>query len=472
MKRRDYMKLSAAMPACAISAAASAAATGENSKGGSASFSLDIPVKYDTDVFVAGGGPAGAAAAVAAAESGADVYLAENLSCFGGMGTSALVPVFMQMTDGINFLAAGFGSRVKKMLDSEKSFSGGAHDIEALKRVYDGLAEKSGAKFSFCTKVIGAKASGGKIDYAVCSGLGGIFAAKAKVFIDATGNGDLAYMAGAEYEKGGKNGGMMPGSLCSMWCSIDWKKWRANRPDMPQPQSFKVREAFEAGVFSFYDPHMTGILEIGDGLGGGNIGHALGVDGTDEDSVTRALLHCRKSMREYKNYYNKYLPGFENAKVAATGSAMGIRETRRFVGDYVLNIDDYMKRAVFDDEIGRYAYPIDIHPSGFKGGELEKHRMEFDRLYKYAKGESYGIPYRILTPKGFSNLYVAGRCASMDRLVHGSLRVMPGCFIMGQAAGIGASIAAASKASVHEIDTRELQKKLIKFGAYLPNFKA
>lgn len=196
------------------------------------------------------------------------------------------------------------------------------------------------------------------------------------------------------------------------------------------------------------------------------------MDGTDEDSVTRALLHCRKSMREYKNYYNKYLPGFENAKVAATGSAMGIRETRRFVGDYVLNIDDYMKRAVFDDEIGRYAYPIDIHPSGFKGGELEKHRMEFDRLYKYAKGESYGIPYRILTPKGFSNLYVAGRCASMDRLVHGSLRVMPGCFIMGQAAGIGASIAAASKASVHEIDTRELQKKLIKFGAYLPNFKA
>ena len=97
------------------------------------SLSLDLPVKYDTDVFVAGGGPAGIAAAVAAAESGASVYLAENLSCFGGMGTSALVPIFMQMTDGINFLAAGFGSRVRKMLDSEKSFSGGAHDIEALK---------------------------------------------------------------------------------------------------------------------------------------------------------------------------------------------------------------------------------------------------------------------------------------------------------------------------------------------------
>ena len=234
-------------------------------------------------------------------------------------------------------------------------------------------------------------------------------------------------MAGAKYEKGDKNGKMMPGSLCSTWCSIDWQKWRKNKPDMPQPQSFKVKEAYEAGVFSFYDPHMTGIFEIGDGLGGGNIGHAFGVDGTDEGSVTRALLHCRKSMREYKNYYNKYVPGFENAKVVSTGSAMGIRETRRFVGDYTLNIDDYMKRAVFDDEIGRYAYPIDIHPSSFDKGELERHRQEFDKLYKYAKGESYGIPYRILTPKGFDNLYTAGRCASSDELVHGSIRVMPAC---------------------------------------------
>lgn len=473
MKRRDYLKLAAGLPAIATSnAMAMSAEISAGKPKETVNFSADVPVKYNVDVFVAGGGPAGIAAMVAAAESGADVYAAEALSCFGGMGTSALVPLFMQMTDGINFLAAGFGSRVRDALYSQKSFKGSAHDIETLKRVYDELAEKSGAKFTFCTKVIGVKAAEGKIDCAICSGLGGIFAVKAKVFIDATGNGDLAFMAGAKYEKGDKNGKMMPGSLCSTWCSIDWQKWRKNKPDMPQPQSFKVKEAYEAGVFSFYDPHMTGIFEIGDGLGGGNIGHAFGVDGTDEGSVTRALLHCRKSMREYKNYYNKYVPGFENAKVVSTGSAMGIRETRRFVGDYTLNIDDYMKRAVFDDEIGRYAYPIDIHPSSFDKGELERHRQEFDKLYKYAKGESYGIPYRILTPKGFDNLYTAGRCASSDELVHGSIRVMPACFIMGQAAGIGASMAAGSNVSVHDIDVKTLQGKLVKFGAYLPNFKA
>ena len=125
-------------------------------------FSADVPVKYNVDVFVAGGGPAGIAAMVAAAESGADVYAAEALSCFGGMGTSALVPLFMQMTDGINFLAAGFGSRVKNALNSQKSFKGGAHDIETLKRVYDELAERSGAKFTFCTKSHRSKSGGGE----------------------------------------------------------------------------------------------------------------------------------------------------------------------------------------------------------------------------------------------------------------------------------------------------------------------
>ena len=473
MQRRNDLKLSALAAAIfPFGKNVAAADSRAVSKSGSVNFSAQVPVKYDVDVFVAGGGPAGTAAAVAAAENGASVFLAESLSCFGGMGTSALVPVFMQTTDGINFLPAGFGSRVVKNLKEERSFFGFAHDIEALKRVYDSLVEKSGAKFSFCTKLTAVDARDGKINHVICSGISGLFAVKAKVYIDATGNGDLAYMAGAKYEKGDPNGNMMPGTLCSAWCSIDWDKWRKERPNVEhQPQAFKVAEAYKAGVFSFFDPHMTGIERIGNNLGAGNIGHTFGVDGTDEDSVTKALLHGRKSMKEYKNYYNKYVPGFENAKITATGSVLGVRETRRFIGDYVLKIDDYMKRAVFSDEIGRYAYPIDIHPSGFKKGELEQHRKEFDRLYKYAKGESYGIPYRILTPEGFDNLYTAGRCISADRLVHGSVRVMPACFITGQAAGIGASIAAKKNQSVHKIDVAELQKKLLDYGAYLPNYK-
>ena len=142
MKRRDYLKLAAGLPAIATSKAMAMPA--ENSGGKpneTVNFSENIPVRYNVDVFVAGGGPAGIAAMVAAAESGADVYAAENLSCFGGMGTSALVPLFMQMTDGINFLAAGFGSRVRDALNSQKSFKGGAHEKDPEQSLHS--AQKS-----------------------------------------------------------------------------------------------------------------------------------------------------------------------------------------------------------------------------------------------------------------------------------------------------------------------------------------
>ena len=111
------------------------------------------------------------------------------------------------------------------------------------------------------------------------------------------------------------------------------------------------------------------------------------------------------------------------------------------------------------------------HPQGYKLVQAVKHRRDFDRLYKYKKGESYGIPYRILTPKGIDNLLVAGRCVSSDHLVHGSIRVMPACYIMGQAAGLAAHQAAETNVSVHDIDVKKLQKSLLKIGAFLPNAK-
>ena len=111
------------------------------------------------------------------------------------------------------------------------------------------------------------------------------------------------------------------------------------------------------------------------------------------------------------------------------------------------------------------------HPQGYKLVQAVKHRRDFDRLYKYKKGESYGIPYRILTPKGIDNLLVAGRCVSSDHLVHGPIRVMPACYIMGQAAGLAAHQAAETNVSVHDIDVKKLQKSLLKIGAFLPKAK-
>jgi hypothetical protein len=430
-------------------------------------FKREVPIRHEVDVFVAGGGPAGVAAALAAARQGASVFVAEGQAAFGGMGTIGLVPAFMRFTDGINFLADGVGreiyERMKSYAHTPVDRPGGSVSInaEALKRVYDDLMEASGAGFSFHTHVIGVEAADGHVSEAVCAAKSEIFAVKAKVFVDGTGDGDVAVWAGAPFEKGDEEGNMMPGTLCSLWCGVDW--------DRATPrQSEGLERAFADGVFTIQDRHLPGMWQVGKGVGGGNVGHTFGVDGTDERSLTEALLWGRKSMDEYKTYYENYLEGFEDIYLAATGSLLGLRETRRILGDYVLNLEDFKTRAVFEDEIGRYSYPVDIHPTTPSSEDFSKFQEEFQTL-RYQDGDSYGIPYRILTPRGLENVLVAGRCVSSDRFLQGSIRVMPGCYITGQAAGVAAAMAAETGSSVRNVNVPDLQAHLKALGAYLPN---
>jgi hypothetical protein len=152
---------------------------------------------------------------------------------------------------------------------------------------------------------------------------------------------------------------------------------------------------------------------------------------------------------------------------------VGIRETRRITGDYELTVDDFVRMAVFDDEIGRYCYPVDVHASTLADAAAppSKANDHFER-FRLKPGQSYGIPYRILTPRTLKNVMVAGRCVSGERMLMGSLRVMGGCYITGQAAGVAAAMAAASGTDVHALPVRELQRRLKALGAYLPNLAA
>ena len=439
---------------------------------GTVPYSRSLPVKVTTDVFVAGGGPAGVAAAVAAARHGAKVFLAESHTCLGGMSTAGKVMVFMPWGDGVHPLANGFGSRVRERLAKESHIKGQAHDMEAFKRVYDKEMTEAGADFRFYTRLVDVIAEGGEIQYVVCAAPSGMWAVKAKVYIDATGNGDLSVWAGAEWKKGDANGKMMPGTLVSYWDQIDWDRWAKEKPvgfaGSHQPFGAFLPEANRDKVLSVPDLHFSGIFRQAGGLGLANMGHAFGVDGTDEASLTKALVEGRQSMVEYERYLHEYLKrGMENARLLATAELMGIRETRRIVGDYVLSHDDYLKRAHFPDEIGRYAYPIDIHPSSADPAAMAEHVRQFQQKYRYQKGESYGIPYRILTPKGIRNLLVAGRCVSSDEMVQASIRVIPACYITGQAAGIAAAMAADKALSVHDVPVGELRQKLVAFGACL-----
>ena len=431
-------------------------------------FQREIPVRHEVDVFVAGGGPAGCAAAVAAARHGRTVFLAEQHTCLGGMGTAGMVPVFMQFTDGVHMLAGGVGEEILTKLraaggtgpDSNVSIR-----AEVLKRVYDALLLDAGVDFTFQTTLIGVEAREGKVAHAVLAAKSGLFAVRARMFVDGTGDGDLAAWAGAPFEKGGADGGMMPGTLCSLWADVDWGKVYDGgriRDDS------RLEDAFKDKVFTYEDRHLPGMWRVGTHVGGGNIGHLFGIDNTDERSITQALIWGRKSLLEYERYYKQHLKGFERMELVATGSLPGVRESRRILGDYVLVLEDFKRRAVFDDEIGRYSYPVDIHASKPEKAAYKKFEKEFKTL-RYGKGESYGIPYRILVPKGLGNVLVAGRCVSADRYLQGSIRVMPGCFITGQAAGVAAALAIDKGTDTRGIAVKELQRRLKAMGGYLPN---
>ena len=472
------------------------------------SFARQVPVRHEVDVMVAGGGPAGVAAAVAAARQGASVFLAEGQASFGGMGTCGMIPAFMEFADGEHFTAAGLGREVYDRLwdyggagPDDKRNSPYCHcsiRAEVLKRVYDDLvtAEKK-IGFSFLTQVIGIECEGdvacgsvgrnqaspepqvasswlpqttrqttapGRVSHAICHGKSGLFAVRAGVFVDATGDGDLAAWAGAPFEKGDPAGTMMPGTLCSLYADIDWPTVRASKPNVQEA----LDRAFADKVFSKEDRHLSGIWRTGEHTGGGNIGHLYGIDGTDERSMTEGMLWGRKSLMEFVRFYRGYLKGYERMELIATGSLPGIRETRRVLGDYVLCLDDFHKRAVFEDEIGRYAYPVDIHPSGANQAAYAKFLEEWTNL-RYKAGENYGLPYRCLTPRGLENLLVAGRCISADRHMQSSLRVMPCCYVTGQAAGTAAVMALSAAGRARAVNVKELQGRLKAAGAYLPN---
>ena len=428
-------------------------------------FQRDLEVRHEVDVLVVGGGPAGVAAAVSAARQGAKVFLAEATACLGGLGTSGMVPAFMQFTDGVNFLAGGIGEEIlNKMWEYGGKIEGSEYSIkvEALKRVYDDIVTEAGVDFTLHTQMVAVDAEDGLVNYVVFAAKSGMFAVKAKIYIDGTGDGDLCAWAGAEYEKGDENGEMMAGTLCSLWANIDWD--RVVRPD-----NRRLEEAIKDKIFTYEDRHLSGIWRTGKTLGGGNIGHTYDVDGTDERSLTKSLIWGRKSMTEFERYYREYLDGYEEMELAATGAILGIRESRRIMGDYVMVLDDFINRASFDDEIGRYAYPVDIHPSDTSVEGFKKFEKEYYNL-RYKDGESYGIPYRALTPRGLQNVLVAGRCVSCDRYMQSSIRVMPGCYITGQAAGVAAAMAAEKNTDTRGIDIKELQSRLKAIGAYLPNF--
>jgi len=438
-----------------------------------------IPLSEMWDVIVAGGGPAGCAAAAAAAHEGMKVLLLEATGALGGMGTSGLVPAWCPFSNGKEIIYRGLAEKVFNQCKagmphvSKNALDWVPIDPELLKRIYDDLVTEAGATILFNSAVCTVDMDGDQLATLIVSNKAGLTAYKAKVYIDCTGDADLAAWAGADFHKGDPvTHELAPVTHCFILTNVDEYGYNTGPRFQAGNKKSPVYDILASGKF----PHIKDVHScnnmIGPGTVGFNSGHVWDVDNTNPESISKGLIEGRKIAKDFQQALAEYMPkAFANAFLVATGSLIGARETRRIVGDYVLVADDYIARRSFPDEIGRNSYYMDIHYSVEEAklalaGKLD----DAARCKHMAPGESHGIPYRCLTPKGIRNLLVAGRAVSCDRSVQGSVRVMPVCLVMGEAAGVAAAQAVRDNAGdVHAIDTQALRAKLKEYGAYLPD---
>jgi hypothetical protein len=439
----------------------------------------EVPVESGYDLVVAGGGPGGTAAAVCAARLGAKVLLLEATGCLGGMGTSGLVTAFNPMANGERMLVRGLmGEIVTTMHErgflaphvtadfySKRFQCWTPFRVEGYKIVLDELVAAAGVEVRFFTRVVEADADpqSGTVHGVIAHNIEGLRYLRARTFIDGTGDAVLATLCGAACREAGRDTpNIMPPTLCAQCAGIDWSQTqRASQQKL-------LEQAIAEQHFSHRDRHLPGLIRAGEGVGFMNAGHVFRMDALNCRSLSDGMVRGRELVQEYLAFYRKYVPGCENLELIITASLMGVRESRRIVGEYELNLDDYLARRQFPDQIGVYNSAVDIHVYDDSDAEYERYYREFTQTGRLKPGECFGIPYRILVPKGWRNLWVAGRCNSSDIPVHGAIRVQPAAAMMGQAAGTAAVQSLATGQPACGLDTETLVKTLRDSGVYLP----
>jgi len=438
------------------------------------------------DVVVAGGGTAGAVAAIAAARNGVKTLVVEQFGFLGGSGSAALViPMMPNHVEG-KPLVRGISQEIQSRLlelgcaATDKNGNEGWFNPEALKFVLEEMVLEAGGKILYFTLVEDVIMEGEELRGIVVANKSGRQAVFSKIVIDSTGDGDVAALAGVPFESGRKEDGVsQPMSLRFMVGNVDLSKLadflleNDNRSyvDPPLiefamvlgggwPLEKLFREGVEEGLLNNSDivyfqafsvPGMPGVVAF-------NCPRIIGnYKGFDADHLTEAVIQGRRRISRLFSFLRKKIPGFEESYLAMTAPMVGVRESRRIVGEYVLSAQDYFNARKFEDAVSRNRYPIDIHlPTSRLPGEG-----------KLGPGEYHEIPYRSLIPVKVENLIVACRALSASFEAHGAVRIQPNMRAIGQAAGVAAALCVKKGVRPRQLDGKELRETLVQQGAYL-----
>jgi ribulose 1,5-bisphosphate synthetase/thiazole synthase len=425
-----------------------------------------IPVVDDVDVLVVGGGPAGMHAAIAAARQGARTALVERYGFMGGNATNALVGPIL----GLYHYGTGrviLGGTPREMLERMGALGGALlnepgfyvpFDPEVMKYVADRMVGEAGVRLRLHSFACGVIMDGPRIAAVIVESKSGRQAIAARVVVDCTGDGDIAAQAGAPYEVGQPgDGALQPMTLSYRLGNVDLSKMEDIHNRDQGYVVTNVREVMERAVAAgklpvFGGPWIMNGSTVRDGEAFVNMVRLWG-DATDVEVLTRSEVTGRDHIQQFVRFLRENIDGLQGVFVMDSGAQIGVRETRRFLGDYVLSEEDITSARGFDDTVAMGGHVIDIHsPSGTAG-------QRRDVI------PAYQIPYRCLLPKGVENLLVAGRPISASHEAHASLRVMGTCMGIGQGAGVGAALAARSDGNPRRVDVAVLRRTLEAIGA-------